>query len=1069
MDPNTKNDILESRNALGDLTDSEWAALGFAEPGRVRVVFDLLRTRPECSGFSEAQFKPVVLALSASCDPEQALSLFQNWIEAGGVALTPSWCEPEFLKALFALFSATPALSSYFIRFPARTQPAMHSVLAREVTGGKAWQWLLSERMKLAASHGERLATLRRMRVECMLQIAALDLLLISPLNSTVRALSDLADACIGEALNIAIENVRPRLGWLPAPHQRESGGGPAPSLQQTSGVPLAIFALGKLGGGELNYSSDIDLVFAHRAAGETHGGARSVSAEAYVTALAEELIAALDKVTENGRVYRVDVRLRPHGSAGTLVRSVENSMEYFQTEGRTWERQAWLKARAVAGDVKLGNDMLERMQTFVFPRFLTHDAIADMKTLKRQIEAGVAKRGESEGEVKLGRGGIRDIEFTVQFMQLLYGSEHPGVRSGNSLRALYLLRREGLILDAESVPLNNAYVFLRHVEHRLQLHGDLQTHLLPTDPGVRRRIALSMGYADSIASASGGTSAVAATPPALTAQDAFEIDRVKHTTKTREVFERLFANLFSDKRGVDGELSDELLAPEPDLKRIAELLPSYGFAASEATARDLLELSRERLVLTAPSRTRKMFAALAPKLLKALAATGEPEQSLGRFAGIAGSLGAKALFFLTLNENPWLLQMTAELAAWSEFLTGILVANPGLFDELVDSLRTGQHKTEKDMDAELKRIASAGDISDTLRAFRAGELLRIGVSDLIHSADLEETQEELSDLAAAILKAQLADCRKEHTLRRDLLLNEKGKPVEFAVLGLGKFGGREMNYGSDLDVIYFYSEEGATTDGLPAVSYFAELAQGLTRAMAHSTALGPLYELDARLRPNGNKGPLAISLDDFKRYCVAGQLMDWERMALTRARFAAGDEGVAERALHMIRSAIFSPLKDTAALSAEVLAMRVRLEESAEPGNLKRGRGGVMDIEFIAQYLQLVHGPAQPKLRLTNTVHALKALMKAKKLGEDDGKALCEAYLFLRTLENRVRIVHGLSSNSLPTRPEALRKLALRTGYRDRDGRRAEDELLELQRRHTASTREIFLKICQAGAAERE
>ena len=222
----------------------------------------------------------------------------------------------------------------------------------------------------------------------------------------------------------------------------------------------------------------------------------------------------------------------------------------------------------------RLGNDMLERMQTFVFRRFLSNDAITDMKSLKRQIEQGVAKRGESEDEVKLGRGGIRDIEFTVQFMQLLYGSEHPAVRGGNTLRALYLLRREGLILDAESVPLNNAYVFLRHVEHRLQLHGDMQTHLLPTIPRMRRRIAMSMGYADTSVTSLGERAAAPFAPRMLTAQEAFELDRVKHTTKTREVFERLFANLFSDKRGADGELSDELLAPEPDLKRIAELLP---------------------------------------------------------------------------------------------------------------------------------------------------------------------------------------------------------------------------------------------------------------------------------------------------------------------------------------------------------------------------------------------------------------------------------------------------------------------------------------------------------------
>ncbi len=1085
MSSNSITRILTFRSSTLELNDAEWHALGFSEPPRVRGVFARLRERADCGALIAAHDRIIVRALAECCDPEQALSLFESWVEAGGAAMSMSassplgWCEPKFLKTLFALFSSTPALSSYFIRFPGRTQPAIQTVLLREVVGGKAWEWQLSERMKLAATHSERLATLRRMRIECMLQIAALDLLLISPLNSTVRALSELADACIGAALEIAEKNVRPRMGWLPA---ARGGGGPPETL------PFVVFALGKLGGGELNYSSDIDLVFAHNGTGETRGGARPVPADVYVGALAEELVAALDKVTDDGRVYRVDMRLRPHGSAGALVRGEAETLDYFQAEGRTWERQAWLKARAVAGNFKLGGDMLEKLQTFIFRKYLTNDSIADMQALKRQIELGVAKRGESEDEVKLGRGGIRDIEFTVQFMQLLFGSEHPGVRGGSTLRALYQMRREGLILDSESVPLTNAYIFLRQVEHRLQLHGDQQTHLLPSDPKIRRRIAQSLGYtdADPMAGQTAGPGGqeclphqAAENPPrrrisqfvklpaSSTAQDLFEADRVKHTTKTREVFVRLFANLFSDKPGADGELSDQLLAPEPDWKRIAELLPAYGFAKSESSARELLELSKEGLLLTAPSRTRKMFAALAPKLLQALARTGEPEAALGRFACIAGSLGAKALFFLTLNEKPWLLQMTAELAAWSEFLTGILVANPGLFDELVDALRTGQRKTAKDMEEELRRIASAGDIADTLRAYRAGELLRIGVSDLIHSANLERTQEELSDLAAAILKAQLAQCVKELAQRRGPVLNEKGKAVEFAVLALGKFGGREMNYGSDLDVIYFYNEDGAAADGLPAVSYFAELAQGLTRAMAKATALGPLYELDARLRPNGNKGPLAISLDDFKRYWNAGQLQDWERMALTRARFAAGDEGLGERALHLIRSAIFSPLKNTKALSAEALTMRARLEENAEPTNLKRGRGGVMDIEFIAQYLQLAHGPAQPKLRASNTSHALKALMKAKFLDETDGHELLEAYLFLRTLENRLRIVHGLSSNSLPSRPDALRKLALRTGFVDAGEKRAEDVLLELYRRHTEKNRAIFLKICQAGAAE--
>jgi glutamate-ammonia-ligase adenylyltransferase len=290
--------------------------------------------------------------------------------------------------------------------------------------------------------------------------------------------------------------------------------------------------------------------------------------------------------------------------------------------------------------------------------------------------------------------------------------------------------------------------------------------------------------------------------------------------------------------------------------------------------------------------------------------------------------------------------------------------------------------------------------------------------------------------------------------------LNAAGKPVSFAVLALGKFGGREMNYGSDLDVLYFYGEDGQTSAGLPAVSYFAELAQALTRAMARPTALGSLYELDARLRPNGTKGPLAISLDDFKRYWHEGQLADWERLALTRARWVAGDEAVGERALHMIRSAVYSPLKDTQSLSREVATMRQRLEDQAESGDLKRGRGGIMDIEFTVQYLQLIHGPAFPPLRQANTEHALQSLLKFKKIGAEDGKLLLLAYEFLRRIENRVRVVHGLSGHRLPNTAAALRKLALRAGYSDQESGRAEDVLKQDYERHSKTSREIFERL---------
>jgi len=1024
-------------NPSNEHSDAQWTALGFRNVAAVGKSFEALQ-----SGALQGHRDVLLRSVTHSSDPDQALFSLERWVDAAG-----SHCEqmrgrePQFIDILARLFAATPALSEYLIRFPERTRHIIQPVLLRQVMGGAAWSNLLRESVTAASSTLEKLAALRRMRVECMLQIAALDLMLISPVQDTVRALSDLADSCIQVALEIGMERLKPRLGIVPL-----NGGA----------LPFVVFALGKLGGRELNYSSDIDLVFVHSARGETVETTRPVDMQVYFTALGEEIIAALDKLTQDGRVYRVDMRLRPHGSAGSLVIRSEDFLNYYPTEGRTWERQAWLKARAVAGDNGLGNFLLGQLDSFVYRRYLSLDAIGDLQALKRQIEVSVAKRGESEDEVKLGRGGIRDIEFTVQFMQLLHGAEHPSVRSGNTLQALYQLRREGLLTDQEVDPLASAYQFLRSTEHRLQLHGDLQVHKLPQDRAVRRRVALSLGYRDSTLALIEDTPASAT----IFAETAFENDRLKHTRGTREVFERLFANLFRDNQGPEGELSDLLLAPRTDLDELAKIMQKFGFLDERSSAREMIELGQEKLLLSPPSRTRKFFASVAPQLLKALVATGQPDDALRRFSRIAGSLGAKAVFYQMLSENPWLLKMTADLAAWSEYLTGILVANPGLFDELVDALQTGQSKTMAEMSAELQKITHGPEIADTLRAYKAAELLRIGVRDLIHDASLEQTQAELSDLAEAILRTQVRHGCAAHQRRHGHVIGPSGEPVSFAVLALGKFGGREMNYGSDLDVIFFYGGDGQTTNGQPAVSYFAELAQDLTRTMATPTQLGSLYEMDARLRPNGTKGPLAQSLDNFTKYCKEGQLADWERLALTRARLVAGDEGVGERALHMVRSAVYAPLKNTPALAAEVASMRRRLEESANRDDLKRGSGGIMDIEFIAQYLQLMHGPAFPPLRQANTGQSLKVLHKFGKLPDGDYATLMQAYEFLRRMENRVRVVHGLSEHKLPQKQDALRKLALRAGFADSGGRLAEQILIEDYHSYSKKVRAIFARL---------
>jgi glutamate-ammonia-ligase adenylyltransferase len=325
----------------------------------------------------------------------------------------------------------------------------------------------------------------------------------------------------------------------------------------------------------------------------------------------------------------------------------------------------------------------------------------------------------------------------------------------------------------------------------------------------------------------------------------------------------------------------------------------------------------------------------------------------------------------------------------------------------------------------------------------------------------LEQTQGELSDLAAAILRAQLNATRKAHEARRGVPKTEDGGPIGFAVLAVGKFGGRELNYGSDVDVLFFYDEEGATPDGFPAGPYFMELAQDLSRALGTATALGALYEVDARLRPNGSKGPLASSLEAFTQYWKKGDLADWERLALTRARFVAGDARVGERAEHLVRSAVYSSLRSED-LAAQVRVMRGRLEDTADESNLKRGRGGIVDIEFMVQYLQLVFGPAYPPLRQANTRAALQALLRLKKVDADDGKELLEAYEFISRMAQRLRVLQGQSANDLPSKPEDLQKLALRAGYADEAGQLAGARLLADHKRHADEVRRLFDKYVQ-------
>lgn len=1023
-------------------------------------------------------YHPLVRALPRTPDPDMALNSLERLLaHAGFIEQLPVLLEDrgQVLETVLQLFSTSQYFSDLLaanpdylemLRVPLRMSPSeaeLREQLQREVDA--------------AFEDSAVLRVFRRYRQRQILRIGSNDIIRDRPLEEVTRDISRVADVALDVALSTAIRHIGNRFG----------------QPFTTFGAPAAcsILAFGKLGGAELNYSSDIDLMFIYDEEGATRGKRTSIDNSEFFGRVVTEVVRLLSAHTDRGQAYRVDLRLRPEGQRGPLARSLASTLSYYDTLGRTWERQALIKVRPAAGDHQLGQSFLRLIEPFVYRKYLTFAEINEIKALKRRIEQKTGKSGGTERDVKTGHGGIRDIEFAIQFLQLLNGGDLPEVRERTTLTAMQALAAVGCLTDQEYTILEQAYRFLRKTEHRLQLLFDLQTHSLPDRPDELQKLARRMGY---------GT---------LTA---FLHDYREQTDLNRKILDHLLHQTFEGEAGQAEPESDLLLEPHPEPETIQAVLGRYPFRDVQGAYHSLTQLAQESVPFLSTRRCRHFLASIAPRLLRALAETPDPDMALVNLEKVTASLGAKAVLWELFSLNQPSLKLYVDLCAGSQFLSEILISNPGMIDDLLDSLVLDQPRTADELRAELADLCKgATEPEPILHSFQDKELLRIGVRDILGKDTIRETTATLSDLAETIL-VQIAQLQEPALVRRFgvPLLAESGerkaeseereaKSVSvsrYVLLGLGKLGGREMSYHSDLDLILVYEGDGRTARTAPLGSrsdeevprltgaasgqqpragfseatdnfhFFTELAQRIIKAASFQGPMGRLYEVDMRLRPTGKSGSLVIPLEEFRRYYDEGHAQLWERQALTRARIVHGDAAFGREVMQTVERGAFG-LDWQPEFAEEIEEMRARIEASRGPRNVKRGYGGFMDIEFLVQLFQLKYARSQPALRTPNTWQALDALQTTGLISKEEYTVLQTSYDFLRLVEGRLRIVHNRARNDLPESPEDLENLARRTLLRswpDADasgnGQSAGQRLLAELDRHMSQTRKLFLRI---------
>ncbi len=878
--------------------------------------------------------------------------------------------------------------ASEFVAYQCRRQPALlpglvaSGDLARAYAAGEL-SARIAAAVGTAADEDALKRVLRALRSRELVRIAWRDLAGAADLDETVTTLSELADACIDAALGKLH-------GWGVEKHGAPRGEGTGADQR------LVVLGLGKLGGRELNFSSDVDLIFCYPEEGET-AGERGLSNHEFFVRLGQRLISVLSDATAEGFVFRVDMRLRPNGASGPLALSFDAMEHYYQTHGREWERYALIKARVVGGDHVAGAQLLARLRPFVFRKYLDYNALESIRAMKLMIEREIARKGLA-ANIKLGRGGIREIEFIVQALQLIRAGREPQLQERRALTVLAELGARGHLEPEVVGELTAAYVFLRNTEHRLQMINDQQTQQLPGDALNQARVAFASGFAD---------------------WEAFQAALEAH----RERVHAQFSRLFMQPAGATEPQSDALAAmwlAGAEGEAAQRLVTELGYADAPATLALLQGLHKGSAYGALSAEGRARLDTLVPLLLRACARSAEPLTVLGRLIHLLEAIGRRTTYFALMVENPPVLAQLVRLAQASPWIANWIAAHPIVLDELIDPRALTELPTREGLADELRqRLAHipAEDLElqmEVLREFRHGYVLRVAAAAIGASPPPEEVAAHLAWIAEAVIGESLALAWAGLAAKHGEPAGAGGERPGFAVIGYGKLGSRELGYASDLDIIFVYEGvEGGMTSGersLPNETFFARLAQRLIHILSTRTPGGVLYEVDTRLRPSGKSGPLVTSLAAFEHY-QRTQAWTWEHQALVRARPVAGKPALCA-AFAATRRAILCQARDPQKLKREVAEMRAKMlaaqaAHAADAFDLKHDRGGIVDIEFVVQYAVLRWAAAHPGLvEHTDNIHLLEALAGAGCLAPATATLLSEAFRRYLSMEHRLKLM---------------------------------------------------------------
>jgi [glutamine synthetase] adenylyltransferase / [glutamine synthetase]-adenylyl-L-tyrosine phosphorylase len=896
---------------------------------------------------------------------------------------------------LAGIFGASPYLTSLVERDPAALQ---HALVA---SPEQRFAHLVAGVTGAAQSVPDVMRALRLFKADVALLTALCDLGGAWPVMVATRRLSEAADAAVSAAVSFLFRQAHKKGDWL-APAE--------PKASQSSVLPegYIVLAMGKHGAFELNYSSDIDLIVFYDAARVSVHPRLEV--QPFLVRLTRDLVRLLNERTEHGYVFRTDLRLRPDPGSTPLAISTDAALNYYESVGQNWERAALIKARPVAGDIAAGERLLQELAPFIWRKYLDFAAIADIHAMKRQINAvrGFGRIAVAGHDIKVGRGGIREIEFFAQTQQLIAGGRQPALRVAETLVALERLAAAGWIEPEVRDELDRAYRFLRTVEHRLQMIADEQTQTLPEDADRLLRVARFCGFADI---------------DAFAARLTGELERVQTH----------YARLFEHSPALTSGGANMVFAGEADDPGTLEALAGMGYARPSEVVAGVRAWHHGRYPAVRAPRSRELLTEVQPLLIAALAETADPDKAFIAFDQFLAGLPAGVQLFSLLKQNPALLELIAAIMGTAPRLARMLAQRPRALDAVLAPGFFGALPSGTDLGAmiaaELDGATDFQDVLDRARRIVHEQSFLIGVRVLTGSIGAAQAGGAYALLADGMIAAMQAEVEREMAK-----VHGHVPGGAMAVVAMGKLGGREMTAASDLDLIavYDFDASAAMSDGskpLPPTQYYTRLTQRLISALAAPTAEGSLYQVDMRLRPSGQKGPVATQLSGFIGY-QQSEAWTWEHLALTRARVVSGPPALRSAVEQAIR-AVLTRWRDAPATARDVREMRALIERekgASDLWELKQVRGGLVDLEFIAQYLQLVHAHAHPDILSTNTVAAMVNLERAGLLPAPAADALLPAARVFANLTQVLRLC--LDGPFVPEKTaDGLKSLLVRAG----------------------------------------